>query len=93
MRLTKLQRHTAYIILLSEFEYEGEGQIDFFCEAMDKLFDWGFSETPLKEHFPELFIKRPKTKNGFTAWFEHLSRKGGRQRRIELLNQCIEETY
>lgn len=85
MKLTKLQRHTAYIIMLAESNKLGYG----FCWMMLKLFYLTPSEIIIKRYFPELYRKRPP--GGGRFWFT--VNRAGWQKRIKLLKQCIEETY
>lgn len=93
MELTRQQRHTAYIIMLEEAErpslsgfyrkYHG------LCYLFLAIFDSeDFYFHPM-ETLPELYAKRPLPIG--SSWFD-LNRAGW-QKRIELLKQCIEETY
>lgn len=87
MKLTRLQRHTAYILMLVESN-EDMG----FCYLMYHLFKLGDGghESYIKVYFPELFRKKPTpTDDGF--WFP-LSRGGNNERKV-LLMRCISETY
>lgn len=85
MKLKKLQRHTAYIIMLAECN-EDVG----FCKLILDLFDIGDggNEYVMKDHFPELFQKRPADCRSF--WFP-LSPDGNNKRKL-LLQECIKET-
>jgi hypothetical protein len=89
MKLTKLQRHTAYIILLAEFE-ESFG-FEFFCDAVYSLFDWPFGEGTIRDYLPELYRHKPATLDDSGGWFS--DNEDGVNTRIKLLKQCIEETY
>jgi hypothetical protein len=88
MKLTKDQRHTAYIIMLDSFETDDIEGCQFFCECMSYLFDWSFSERPIRKYLPELWSKRPKPLYSSTCWFDSRDKDS----RIDLLNQCINET-
>lgn len=85
MKLTKLQRFTAYCIMMAWFE---ENNWRFFCEAMREVFGLPFSSQTIKEYFPELYRKRPTGKDGEQSWFGNNSPE-----RKKLLKQCIEETH
>src|SRR5690348_221917 len=102
MKLTKLQRYTAYCLMLSEIEiyptnrkYFGSG----FCWMIFWLFgldDDGWNNGKqhngiidvIELYFPELQAKKPYTCG---AWFDHNER--GWEQRAELLKQCIIETH
>lgn len=85
MKLTKLQRHTAYIIMLDGFE---KGKYRWFCVSLN-AFGFSMSEYAICKHLPELWKKKPKRLHTPNYWFmEHETAK-----RIELLKQCINETY
>jgi hypothetical protein len=100
MKLNKLERHTAYIIMLAEAE---KSLKDYnynwgLCWLINRCF--GFTNADVSsedvewmidsvtELFPELQTAKP---NGKMYWFP----KGpeGTKQRIELLKQCIQETY
>jgi len=89
MKLTKLQRHTAYIILL----YETERNVFFeLCHTFRyiadiELDDDGFF-TNLKTMLPELWDKRGHGKNEKSAFLWDTDAE-----RISAIKQCIEETY
>lgn len=98
MKLTKDQRHTAYIILKNEME--AAYGIWGFCVWIGRVFDIGDrkGERLIKKSFPELWRKRPKNpyqvenESQGCLWFDyHDIESNGK--RIELLKQCIEETY
>lgn len=85
MKLTRLQRHTAYIIMLAEFEEEF-GSL-FFCTLM-YLFSLPQNQEAIRKYFPELWAKKPRPTYTINCWFMS-SEKG---RRIDILKQCIKET-
>jgi hypothetical protein len=93
-KLTKSQRHTAYIILLSGFESGFMWPFnDGFCYAIQKELELtdknGRFHNVIKEYFPELQKYKPKIIRSIVGlWFETGSKK-----RIEILNKCIQETY
>ena len=97
MKLTKLQRHTAYIILLAEAEKKMKRRNygDGFCILIGTTFNRGtilfvnsyISITDLKE----LYLREPdEYYNYYGYWFPQT--KEGWQKRIEILKQCIIET-
>jgi len=94
MKLTKLQRHTAYIIMLQEFE-EAINQCDYnICMCYTITDNFYHEYTPYwkaMDGLIELKRKQPKKFELDTCWFEFT--KEGTQKRIELLKQCINETY
>jgi hypothetical protein len=96
MKLTKQQRHTAYIIMLVEAE-TGEWNYVGFCNLINLVMDIDVYEgDDFLAAFPELFKKRPirtlsdGTKYTPIIWFP--TGADGWQQRIALLKQCIEET-
>jgi len=103
MKLTKLQRYTAYVIMLAEAkspEYAIERKENIcFCYLAWDLFELdifgyvGMEEKcdSFKGCFPELLKKRPK--EFFKAYWFECGTKEGTAKRIELLKQCIEETH
>ena len=93
MKLTKLQRHTAYIIMLAEAEtdFEEWSMGWGLCHLINHVFGlknigcfWKFN-CVIEQYFPEL-----QNKKGFKWPIRNAS---GWQKRIKLLKQCIEETY
>jgi len=100
-KLTKAQRHIAYIIMreeaerpgmLSSYKYKiGDVHSNFhgFCFMYLLLFD----DDSLKDNFnkvlPELYAKKPCTDSVY--WFR--CDENGWQQRIKLLNKCIIETH
>lgn len=99
MKLKKHERHAAYIIMLAEAEeklnkkdYKGglcalSGVLDNEGDGVDK---WIFIDL----HLPELDILLSKANpNYYDGVYAFLCDKDGWQKRIELLKQCIEETY
>jgi predicted HNH restriction endonuclease len=104
IRLTKLQRHTAYIILLEE----AKGKLAGFDTSMglcrliadtlcvddngnytEDAFNRSYFDV-IDNFFPELLAKEPFPHEDPVYWF--LINREGWQKRIELLKQCIEET-
>lgn len=100
MKLTKLQRHTAYIIMLHEakdFGCKDSAAKLGFCYMILILFKDITNSFDLLDPFPELKQKEPKQKwdddgNVLEYWFEKGTESGWAQR-IKLLEKCIEETY
>jgi hypothetical protein len=99
MKLNRLERHTAYIIMLAEAE---SGNIPRNEDGLHGLCfcTWFWFGLPNSDRaswldniltfFPELWAKR--TSDSLLAgWFP--GDESGWQKRIELLKQCIEETY
>lgn len=81
MKLTKLQRYTAYCIILEEFESG-----DCLCKIWERITDdesWWY----LNEILPELFAKRTlRYSDVITFWFNNDFE------RVAALQQCIKET-
>lgn len=96
MKLTKLQRHTAYIIMLSEYE-TGPYPLRFngFCWMIKELFMDQTDEDNWERNtrfFQELKAKKPKVlETSYGSWF--WCNEEGTKKRINILKQCIEETY
>lgn len=89
MKLTKLQRYTAYVILLDEFMKPLGDKYWRICICL--LFDeiFGFGENDLHKILPELYAKRTVKPSGLiqnSTWFNSESE------RIAALKQCIKET-
>lgn len=91
MKLTKQQRHMAYMIMLAEAE-GGEYSAYGFCRIISQCLDNSTYEPRLDDleltDLPELWAKRPSCYIDY--WFP--SNNEGWQSRISLLKQCIEET-
>lgn len=89
MKLTKDQRHTAYIIMQHLIE---TGQQEFMCNTSLYAFDIDVHEKDgsLQETYPEIMSKRPKSA-GY-SWFGG-KHEYNKKKRVALLQQCIEETY
>lgn len=87
MKLTKQQRHIAYIIMLAELE--AIHPIDaFFCNIMHSIgCGWG----GIMDDLPELLKHKPERNHYSGGWFGNDEKS--KQRRINILNQCIIETY
>jgi hypothetical protein len=99
MKLTKLERHTAYIIMLYEFEnkteYEGRFYTGYyigriyrvgFCDVLFHLWE-GYIEI---SDLIELYKKKPSIEPLGAYWFTACME--GWQKRIDLLKECINET-
>ncbi len=94
-KLTKSQRHIAYILMLVEIEEEHE---HYMCNAAKAIgvFEQNtkLSLWEIKKYLPEMYTKKPCKWGGTIIgdqdpWF-YMEEK---QKRIEILKQCIEETY
>jgi len=100
MKLTKLQRHTAYIIMLAEYECDyNKRKNDFsdnwygkksstdsgFCMMLDVLFGEDFYFTYDDGVFPELKKRETQKKH---AW-----KIKDNKERIIVLKKSIKETY
>lgn len=88
MKLTKAQRHTAYIIMLAEMN-PSQYYAPYLCLITKNILHiyvdlWGDGFADI---FPELWAKKPYTNS--LIWFS----KDDFGSRINLLKQCIEETY
>lgn len=90
MKLTKSERHTAYIIMLAEVEKTVLSSGVGFCHLCEKLWSIDLDNNGwfanFQKIFPELFDKRCNSVMGcylFDNW----------QQRKEALKQCIIETY
>lgn len=99
MKLTKLQRYTAYCLMLEEaqspsyfiFKNEVDSRLSTdcgLCRLFKVLFDSGDFYNSPQETLPELYNKMPNTSS---VWFPQ--DKHGWQQRIALLKQCIIETH
>jgi len=102
MKLNKLQRHTAYIIMLSIAENRKDyfpisGLYDIYNEMIGELpycnenKNGRHGKHAFECYLPELWDKRT-TDRWLQCWF-NMSDKYNWRKRIELLKQCIEETY
>jgi hypothetical protein len=69
MKLSQLQRHTAYIIMLAEAEtFISKWGDCGFCSMIDQLFGFFvYDEKVFEKYFPELYRKRPEI--FFKHWF------------------------
>lgn len=94
MKLDKLQRHTAYIILLAEFKKQDHNEFgSWFCYLINDLFgidDDGFVEgegynsiARVMNHFPELNKLMDERD---PSHYDYKTRG-------KILKQCIAETY
>jgi hypothetical protein len=87
MKLTKDERHTAYIILQAEVEeYKKRKIMCFICLILE---DYDIYEDDLPEILPELSSMQPEKLHHSGGWFGTYDYAS----RIKLLNKCIEETY
>lgn len=93
MRLSKLQRHTMYIILhyevgnISSIDQDvstGEG-IFGTCYCFNRIADSIFFTSQVEKILPELFNKR--TTNNNNIWFKN------KKQRLTAIEQCVEETF
>ena len=90
-KLTKAQRHIAYIIMREEVVSDDP----FFCNIgkylgiFDVLGD--VSDSFFEYMLPELYAKKPNKNYTANCWFD--CERRGIQKRIELLNPCIIETH
>lgn len=93
MKLTRLQRHTAYILMLAEYESSRHLQKYGLCHLISYLTDDGISFHRAMDSFCELKRKKPKKPfNKLTnLWFWYDTE--GIQKRKDILKQCISETY
>ena len=97
MKLTKLERHTAYILFYEKAKSptwyrKGLGMchlIESFCGLHNDGFDsafWNPYDKIISNYFPELQDKQPSY-----GWPPR-DKEGWKWRR-KILQQCIEETY
>jgi hypothetical protein len=87
MKLTKDQRHTAYVLMLAELEEkESKDYYPYMCWVLKYVFDM-----PMYGMFSlvELYNKKPESVGVCDEWFPSWDYKS----RKKLLKQCIEETY
>jgi len=86
MKLTKSQRHTAYILLLFELQTNStyRGFVTGLCWVWNNLNN-RICHSKLPIILPELFDKRRRYCSSY--WFHT------KKERIGALKQCIEETY
>jgi len=91
MKLTKLQRHTAYLILLSEVEVLEEGKWNcYVCNIAKDVFKWHrHSENWIRSMIPEFFKHKPSENHHSGGWFD----PEDYNIRKSILNQCIQKTY
>ena len=103
MKLTKDQRHTAYIIMLAEAKYrlkilcqDGVGLCNLFYDIFglfprEETFDrdrYAWDDVCITEVITEYHNKRPES---YKMFFFSTDKKGWKKR-ISLLEQCINET-
>jgi hypothetical protein len=97
MKLNKLERFTAYCILLAEAEEILNQRKDFlnngsggFCDILECILSVDCLNNPIeKVGLKELAHKKPHNYNLY--WFSN--NIGGWKQRIQLLKQCIKETH
>jgi hypothetical protein len=96
--LTKLERHTAYLIMLEEAEDPTSYStllyspcLCGFCYMIGVLFRMGngASETIIRDYFPELYKRKPSTAANL-FWFTR--NEAGWEERKKILLECINET-
>ncbi len=101
MKLNKLQRHTAYMIMLAIAETKECGDcIDGLCDIYEVIFgslpyciryEERSNRHGFDYHLPELWAKRT-TEDWCGVWFNNTDSSNWNNRK-KLLKQCIEETY
>lgn len=101
-KLTRLQRHTLYILMLDELRTNTEDCFngDGFCYQLFHIFGFvdsngGYSNI-IEEYLPELLNHKPiELYYDYGLWFpaNKYRDEGGREDRMDILKQCIEETY
>lgn len=69
MKLTRLQRYTAYCIMLEWFEEVDDDCYRFYCEALRDVFGLPWDSSLLEKHFPELYRYKPEKAIPQCAWF------------------------
>lgn len=95
MKLNRLQRHTAYVIMLAEAERPKRFKDYGLCELSYDVFEFKTEGSEshwvdnIRLFFPELYKKRT-TDDNLSKWFEY-SKKGWNSRK-KILKQCINET-
>lgn len=91
-KLTKLQRHTAYLIMLVDIENGGYMKHCGFCSMFRYNYDIHvYGDKKFKKYFPELFRKKPSGVKKNAYWFDTNSEMSW-QKRKKLIKQCIKET-
>lgn len=88
MKLTKAQRHSAYIIMLHELETT---ETNWLCSIFYKVFginlDHDGAYTQFKETLPELWQHRDDGRNEYSTFLFD-----GKTKRMDALKKCIKET-
>ena len=91
MELTKEQRHECYEKALKWFK-QGSGYA--ICIGLDDVlfneFNIEIDFKTLPESFPELLAHKPSNKDMGELWWQ--LDKTGREKRIEVLESCVEQT-
>ena len=91
MELTKEQRHECYKYGLKRFNQGGAFAICLeLDESLISIFDIELNFSTLPESFPELLAHKPSNKDMGELWWQ--LDKTGREKRIEVLESCIEQT-
>lgn len=93
MKLSKSERHTAYIILLAEYEEQercGYKYSQGICSLMKDFLGLCDEWENNYKYLPEFAAYKPKNSYPYRSWFGVERR--GRLKRIRILKKCIEET-
>lgn len=91
-KLTRLQRHTAYIIMLAGLDFnedEMKNPCPFICNIFRSLFGYEFDNCHIEKMLPEFRKYKPRKMTEDGGWFK----TGSYEIRRNILKQCIEETY
>jgi hypothetical protein len=93
MKLERDQRFTIYVLLI--YELLDSCSSEFMCNILANEFGLrGWGDDVIKNELPELWAKKPI--DAEYSWFNNKNCRNRKERitkRIELLNQCIAETY
>jgi hypothetical protein len=87
MKLTKSQRHTAYILMLAQLK-KSTFLCSIFCDLTGIDLDEDSRFSNFKNILPELWLKKDPGESELSGilW-------KNKARRTKALKQCIEETY
>lgn len=90
MKLNKLQRYTAYCIMLKNME---DYNINFLC-LMSRIFGYKSStfKSFMKKNLPELVQKSPNKGRNY-CWWCATEYETNIEIRMRVLKECIEETH